>query len=79
MENIGIFEAKTNLSSLLTRVAAGAEIVISKRGMPVAILSPFKPVKPNKRMAIEALKAFRKGRSLEGVSSKELIDEGRKY
>lgn len=77
MENIGIFEAKTNLSSLLVRVAAGEEIIISKRGVPIAILSPFKPIKPDKYTAIEAIKIFRKGRSLEGISAKELINEGR--
>ena len=38
---VNIHEAKTNLSKLLQRVAAGEEIVIAKAGRPVAILSPF--------------------------------------
>ncbi len=80
METVGIFEAKTNLSHLLERVAAGEKITISKRGVPIAILSPAQEDKIGRRKAaIEALKKFRKGRSLDGVTTKDLINEGRKY
>jgi prevent-host-death family protein len=34
------FDAKTHLAALLDRVAAGEEIVITKRGRPVARLVP---------------------------------------
>jgi len=34
-------EARTELSELLQRVMNGEQIIISKSGMPVAILSPF--------------------------------------
>ena len=37
---VGIHEAKTNLSRLLRRVASGEEIVITKGGTPVARLVP---------------------------------------
>lgn len=80
METVGIFEAKTNLSHLLERVMAGEKITISKRGVPVAILSPAGSEKTDKRKAaIKALKKFRKGRSLDGITTKDLINEGRKY
>ena len=36
MEEVNIHEAKTHLSRLLRRVAAGEEIVISRAGKPVA-------------------------------------------
>jgi len=42
-----IDDAKTHLSKLLEQVADGDEVVISKRGMPVAKLIPYK-VEPRK-------------------------------
>lgn len=38
MQTVNIHEAKTHLSRLLERVAAGDEIVIAKAGRPVARL-----------------------------------------
>ena len=38
--NVNIHEAKTHLSRLLERVAAGERVVISKAGKPVAELVP---------------------------------------
>lgn len=40
MKYYNIHEAKTHLSRLLLRVAAGEEIVIAKAGVPVAKLVP---------------------------------------
>ena len=40
METVGSFEAKTHLARLLERVARGEQIVITKRGKPVAMLVP---------------------------------------
>lgn len=38
--NVNIHEAKTHLSRLLERVAAGERVVISKAGKPIADLVP---------------------------------------
>jgi len=38
MVEVGVHEAKTHLSRLLERVEAGEEIVITRRGKPVAVL-----------------------------------------
>ena len=38
--NVNIHEAKTHLSRLLERVAAGERVVISKAGQPIADLVP---------------------------------------
>jgi prevent-host-death family protein len=38
---VNIHEAKTQLSSLLARVAAGEDVVIAKAGKPVARLVPI--------------------------------------
>ena len=42
MAEINIHEAKTHFSRLLSRVAAGEEIIIAKAGKPVARLVPFR-------------------------------------
>lgn len=39
---VNIHEAKTHLSRLVQRVAAGEEIVIGKAGVPVAKLVPYR-------------------------------------
>lgn len=41
MVDVNIHEAKTHLSRLLARVAAGEEVVISRAGRPVARLVPI--------------------------------------
>lgn len=38
---VNVYEAKTNLSKLLDRVAQGEEIVIARGGRPVARLVPL--------------------------------------
>ena len=49
MSVTNIHEAKTHLSRLLERAAAGEEIVIAKAGKPVAKLVPYTEPKPAKR------------------------------
>ena len=41
MNTVNIHEAKTHLSRILARVAAGEEIIIAKAGRPVARLVPI--------------------------------------
>jgi prevent-host-death family protein len=38
---VGIFEAKTRLSELLERVERGEDVVITRRGAPIARLAPL--------------------------------------
>ena len=40
-EPVALYEAKTNLSALVDRAAAGAEFVITKSGKPMARLVPL--------------------------------------
>jgi prevent-host-death family protein len=44
---VNIYEAKTQLSRMIDRAAAGEEIVISRNGKPVARLCPLEPRKRN--------------------------------
>jgi prevent-host-death family protein len=39
---LNLYEAKTQLSSLVDRAAAGAEIIIAKNGRPMAKLVPIR-------------------------------------
>jgi prevent-host-death family protein len=48
MVEVNVHEAKTHLSRLLRRVAAGEEILISRAGRPVARLVPVRDRKPRR-------------------------------
>lgn len=48
-ETVTLYDAKTNLSDLVERVAAGEEIIIAKRGKPRALLVPLDKVHPLRR------------------------------
>ncbi len=47
-ETVNLYEAKTNLSKLVDRAAAGEEIVIAKAGKPKAKLVPYRTGKKRK-------------------------------
>jgi len=46
MAEVGVHEAKTHLSRLLRRVAAGERIVITRGGRPAALLVPIERIEP---------------------------------
>jgi len=41
METVNVQEARRHISELLDRVAGGEEIIISRRGTPIARLAPL--------------------------------------
>jgi prevent-host-death family protein len=49
MAKVNLYEAKTNLSELVERAAAGEEIVIAKAGKPRARLVPVSKVVRKRR------------------------------
>ena len=76
---VGAYEAKTDLSQLLERVARGERITIEKHGVPVAVLLPADSSKtepPAKTIA--EIKAFREKHRLGSLSIREMIEEGRR-
>lgn len=78
MDKIGAFDAKNRLGELLERAAKGESIVITKRGRPLAVLGPVPaPKARDKRAVIAAIEKFRQGKTLGGLSVRELVDEGR--
>ncbi len=80
METVGAFEAKTHLAELLDRVAGGESITITRHGKPVAQMVPVAtPRKRNREEVIKDLLEFGKGRKRDGLSIREMIDEGRRF
>lgn len=79
MFKVGAFEAKTHLSSHLDKVMQGEDLLITRRGLPVARLTPVrKAQRVATETAIEELRALRAGMKLRGLDWKELRDEGRR-
>jgi len=55
---VGTFEAKNKLSALIERAEHGEEIVITRRGQPVAKLVPFREI-PDRERARDAARKLR--------------------
>lgn len=78
MATVGAFEAKTHLSALLDRVAAGEEITITRHGQAVArLVRVDNAQRASVDAAIARLKALRAGTTLQ-ADWKALRDEGRR-
>ena len=76
---IGSYEAKTHLPSILAKVAKGETFTITKRGQPVAILSPAQSTfLESLDETIHNIKELRKSFKLEPLTLKKLVSSGRK-
>jgi prevent-host-death family protein len=82
MTTVGTYGAKTRLPELLARVAHGERILITRHGKAAAMLVPA-PAHERKdvEQVIEEFKAYSKcqGRTLDKLTAREMIDEGRGY
>jgi prevent-host-death family protein len=82
MKQVGAFEAKSKVSALLDLVEQGEQVLITRRGRPVAkLISPTQAQgfdRDQARAAVERINARRKGVTLGGLKIKDLINEGRK-
>jgi antitoxin (DNA-binding transcriptional repressor) of toxin-antitoxin stability system len=70
VKSVAAREANQHFSRLLSEVAAGEEVVITKRGRPVAKLSRYRgrPMTPEREAAIERMVGMmRKGFRLGGL------------
>jgi prevent-host-death family protein len=80
MKEVGSYEAKTHLPELLNQVLKGEKITITKHGVPIAILVPVSESKSTDiNQAITRIKQLRKKLSLDGLSIRDLINEGRRF
>ena len=84
MKHVGMFEAKTHLSSLVEEVEKGGEVIITRHGKPVAKLvsarDAFTPEKiAARRQAIAELRemARKRGQRIPHEEIKSWIEEGR--
>ena len=79
MREVGAFEAKNKLAELLDEVEHGGEVVITRRGKPVARLVAPRPVdREAAKAAAERIRRRSRGVTLSGLSIKSLIEEGRR-
>jgi len=79
MIEVGAFEAKTHLSSLLDKVTRGEEVLITRRGVPVArLVAAGQAEHAGTERVIEEIRALRSGLKLGGLGWKKLRDEGRR-
>jgi len=81
MRSVGAFEAKTHLSALLDRVAAGETITITRHGVPAAILAPVTETKTKMthQEIVEGFRELRKQVKPGKMSVRELVNHGRRY
>jgi len=76
--SVGAYEAKTRFSELLERAARGETITVTKHGAPVAQLGPIDaPRRESQRQAADGIRQMRQGIRLDGLSIRELMEEGR--
>ena len=80
MREIGDFEAKNTLGSLLDLVQGGEEVLITRHGEPVARLvraAERGDARARARRAADALDRLSQGVTLGGLSLEALVEEGR--
>ena len=79
MREIGAFEVKNKLGTLLDWVANGEEVLITRRGKAVARLVPATPGfdRAKARQAADNIRARSAGVTLGGIKIKDLVNEGR--
>ena len=77
---VSTIEAKNRLSALLAEVARGAEVTITKRGIPVAKLVPAAPTFDREKAsrAAAGIREVSRGLTLDGLKIKDLVDAGRR-
>jgi prevent-host-death family protein len=78
MKQVGVYEAKTKLARLLDEVEQGETITITRHGRPIARLVPVRGRRRTVHEAIDAIRESRKGHRLDGLTVRELIEEGRR-
>ena len=71
MTTCTVAEAKAHLSELLARVEGGEALVITRRGRPVAQLSPIRPARRSADWL--AVRAFRESTGTAGTTAVELV------
>jgi prevent-host-death family protein len=81
VESIGIYEAKSKLSELVEKAEAGQEVIITRRGRPVAKLVRAKrqkeEVDSERSALIDEIITFSKTCEIGRIDLRKLIAKGR--
>ncbi len=77
--DVGIYEAKSKLSQLVEKAEAGEEVILTRRGRPVAKIVNLAPASKRNRTALlrEIHALARRVRIPRKLSVRELVAEGR--
>lgn len=77
--DVGIYEAKSKLSQLVEKAEAGEEVILTRRGRPVAKIVNVAPAtKHNRALLLREIRALaRRVRIPKRVSIREIVAEGR--
>lgn len=79
IHEVGAFEAKTHLAELLDKVQRGDRVVITRRGVPVAVLVPPGEIEGRQvAEVISRIRTLRERARRPYVATRELRDAGRK-
>ncbi len=80
MKTLGTYDLKTLLSEILDEVEKGETIMITRRGNPVAVLSPApRRPRPIKELIEEMRKIRERQPSMGPINVKDLMEEGRRF
>jgi prevent-host-death family protein len=71
MDTISLAEAKARLSELVARASEGETVQITRRGKPVAQITPI--TKPRKPIDVEALRALTRTMPMQEESAGDFI------
>jgi prevent-host-death family protein len=77
MISVGAFEARAKIAELLDRVAAGETVLITRRGVAAAVMSPPDRFRRDQTKRLVELRRFRACCATGKVDLDALIDEGR--
>jgi len=83
MYQFSAFEAKNKFGTLLDLVEQGQEVLVTRHGKPVARLVAESAISKRRtpeeaKALVEEFRQMAKGVKLNGISIKELIEEGRR-
>lgn len=80
MLSVGAVEAEKSFNSLLDIVEKGESVQITRDGRVVAVINHVKPPRDREdaMRVLEEMRELRKGLSLDGLSIRDLINEGRR-
>lgn len=78
VREIGVYEAKARLSELLDQVDSGQEVVITRRGVPVALITQPRPAGTVDDV-LGAMRAMRSRVSAGDAITREALHEGHRW